>query len=151
MAGVSGVEHPNTKAAVVANNNGTEDEATAPTPTGEIAKGAGKSPAAPAGPSTPEEDKADSVLTCMNGCGQAVECMNACLSTGYNVPTGSSSSFPTLMSSTSAPALISTTTTATGASPTAGSSVQRSSASHVSFQMMGAMTVIVMAVAFASL
>ncbi|KAF9139803.1 hypothetical protein BGX30_007444 [Mortierella sp. GBA39] len=42
----------------------------------------------PPGPKTPAEEKADSVLSCMEGCAGVVVCQNSCITTGYNVPAG---------------------------------------------------------------
>ncbi|KAF9546695.1 hypothetical protein EC957_009455 [Mortierella hygrophila] len=42
----------------------------------------------PPGPKTAAEEKADSVLACMDGCQGQVACQNSCITTGYNVPVG---------------------------------------------------------------
>ncbi|KAK3831325.1 MAG: hypothetical protein JOS17DRAFT_802881 [Linnemannia elongata] len=42
----------------------------------------------PPGPRTAAEEKADSVLSCMEGCAGVVACQNSCITTSYNIPAG---------------------------------------------------------------
>lgn len=67
-----------------------------------------------AGPRTAAEEKADSVLTCMEGCGTQVACQNSCISTGYNIPSG-----PIPSATASIPPPLGATVTSTVAASTA--------------------------------
>ncbi|KAF9003851.1 hypothetical protein BGZ52_009243 [Haplosporangium bisporale] len=91
-------------------------------------------PAAPAlvptGPVTPAEEKADAVLSCINGCGAGgVTCMNQCVYSGYNVPSAPPANtpppvVPTPLPSSATP--VSPSVTPTGTAGTAGSSASKS-------------------------
>ncbi|KAF9386743.1 hypothetical protein CPB97_003384 [Podila verticillata] len=84
----------------------------------------------PTGPVTPAEEKADSVLSCINGCGAGgVTCMNQCIYTGYNVPSAPPANtpppvVPTPLPSSATP--VSPSATPTGTAGTAGSSASKS-------------------------
>ncbi|KAG0072853.1 hypothetical protein BGZ89_002440 [Linnemannia elongata] len=70
----------------------------------------------PPGPRTAAEEKADSVLSCMEGCAGVVACQNSCITTGYNIPAGP---VPSVTASIPPP-LATVTPTVPGSSPPAG-------------------------------
>ncbi|KAI8602998.1 hypothetical protein EDD21DRAFT_442389, partial [Dissophora ornata] len=86
--------------------------ATASTPATETPQEIANGSAASGEPNTPEEEKADSVLSCMDGCTGNTECQNGCIASGYNV---NLSSVPPVISATvSSPV----SSTSTGVAPT---------------------------------
>ncbi|KAK3846150.1 MAG: hypothetical protein J3R72DRAFT_254219 [Linnemannia gamsii] len=111
--------------------------------------------AAPAGPRTAAEEKADAVLACMTSC-TGTACQNACINTGYNVPSG-----PVPAITASIPPPIGATVTATAAAPTAtasatpskpqGSGAGASLSSCAGYRMAGAVVVVAAASFFVGL
>jgi hypothetical protein len=110
-----------------------------------------------AGPRTPAEEKADSVLSCMEGCGGVVSCQNSCISTGYNIPSGpvpsATASIPPPLGATVTPGVSASTapaaaTTAPGTPPKGqGSGAQ----SGFGYSMGGAVAFVVFASFFVAL
>ncbi|KAF9127795.1 hypothetical protein BGW39_005614 [Mortierella sp. 14UC] len=114
--------------------------------------------AAPAGPRTPAEEKADEVLACMATCSgtATVTCQNNCVATGYNVPLNG----PIPSSTASIPPPIGATVTTTTVAPTATAPAgaaepkpQGSGAAGTlsSYRMAGAVVVVAVVSFFAGL
>ncbi|KAG0094658.1 hypothetical protein BGZ93_006930 [Podila epicladia] len=88
---LTGVAHPKAKAVeptaetAAPEAPATGDPIVSVDPAGPPA-GPGAAPLVPTGPVTPAEEKADAVLSCVNGCNGVVTCQNQCIYTGYNVP-----------------------------------------------------------------
>ncbi|KAG0274202.1 hypothetical protein BGZ96_004439 [Linnemannia gamsii] len=109
----------------------------------------------PHGPRTQAEEKADAVLTCMEGCGTGVACQNSCISTGYNIPSGPvpsvTASIPLPIGATVTPtAAASTAPAATTAGNTKGSGATVAQ-SGFGYRMGGAAAVVVVASFFVAL
>ncbi|KAF9904106.1 hypothetical protein EC991_003081 [Linnemannia zychae] len=112
--------------------------------------------AAPAGPRTAAEEKADTVLSCMESCGGAVACQNGCISTGYNVPLNGP--IPSVTASVPPPigATVTATTAASSATASVGSAPNKPQGSGAagalsSYRMAGAMVVVAIASFFVGL
>jgi hypothetical protein len=88
-----------------------------------------------AGPPTPEDEKADAALSCMDGCSGNVACQNACIGKIYNVNLGT----PATSSTGSLSSTITISSVAT-TSPSAGSP---SSASSGAVQTLGANALVI--------
>ncbi|KAF9359293.1 hypothetical protein BGX26_012673 [Mortierella sp. AD094] len=118
----------------------------------EIANGGTPLPP-PAGPRTPAEETADSVLNCMDSCAGVVACQNDCVSKGYNVNLNA----PVPAATGSVPPPIGTTATA-NATATATTAPAASTTAHVasgaatpSLQMVGVAVAVGIASLFATL
>ncbi|KAF9094956.1 hypothetical protein BGX23_001320 [Mortierella sp. AD031] len=111
----------------------------------------------PSGPRTPAEEKADSVLACMEGCAGAAACENQCITTGYNVPTGPVPTAtvvpppPVNATPTATVAAPPTTTVATATTTPKGSSGASSLSAMTSYRMVGAVVVVAVASLFVGL
>ncbi|KAG9071071.1 hypothetical protein KI688_008614 [Linnemannia hyalina] len=102
----------------------------------------------PPGPKTPAEEKADSVLSCMEVCGaDAVVCLNNCITTGYNVPAGP---VPSVTASIPPPLSTVTPTTAPVAATTAGTTPKAQGSGAMSISSSYGMGCAVVVVAIAS-
>ncbi|KAF8943736.1 hypothetical protein BGZ47_005120 [Haplosporangium gracile] len=89
----------------------------------------------PPGPKTAAEEKADSILSCMEGCAGAVACQNSCITTGYNVPTGPIPSVTAFI-----PPPIAATGTATAAASAAPAAAPTAAGTPLKAQGSGAMS-----------
>ncbi|KAF9150132.1 hypothetical protein BG015_008067 [Linnemannia schmuckeri] len=114
----------------------------------------------PPGPKTAAEEKADSVLSCMEGCAGAIVCQNSCITTGYNVPVGPipsvTASIPppiaaTVTAAVAPSAAPAAPTTAAGIPPKAQGSGAMSGFGGNSYEMSCAVLVVAVASFFACL
>ncbi|KAF9934125.1 hypothetical protein FBU30_003406 [Linnemannia zychae] len=145
----------------VATPDAAADTAAANEPTDPAIVNGGTPLPAPVGPKTPAEDKADSVLSCMDGCSGNAKCQQDCVSTGYNVPMSApipsvSASIPppigvtvtSVAATATAPASAATTTAATAPKPQGANAASNIG---VSYRMIGAAAVVAVASVFAGL
>ncbi|KAG0014768.1 hypothetical protein BGZ81_000264 [Podila clonocystis] len=144
---LTGVPHPKAKA--VEPTGETDAAPTAPVTTGDpivsvdpagTPAGPGTVPLVPTGPVTPAEEKADSVLSCINGCNGVLTCQNQCIYTGYNVPSTPPAGIPPPVVPTPLPSGATSASSATGATPT-GTNNQGSSASKSQWHVASAVAI----------
>ncbi|KAF9318001.1 hypothetical protein BG003_011961 [Podila horticola] len=149
--GLTGVAHPKAKAVeptaeadAAPGAPVTGDPIVSVDPAGTVP---GVAPLVPTGPVTPAEEKADSVLSCVNGCNGVVTCQTACIYSGYNVPSAPPAGVPPPVVPTPLPSGATPVPSATGAATPTGSTTQGSSASksqwHVAFAVALAFATIV--------
>ncbi|KAG0028365.1 hypothetical protein BGZ82_008458 [Podila clonocystis] len=143
---LTGVAHPKAKAVEPTG----ETDAAPPVTTGDpivsvdpagTPAGPGPVPLVPTGPVTPAEEKADSVLSCINGCSGVLTCQNQCIYTGYNVPSTPPAGIPPPVVPTPLPSgATSVPSAANGATPT-GTNTQGSSASKSQWHVASAVAI----------
>ncbi|KAF9302607.1 hypothetical protein BGZ74_005093 [Mortierella antarctica] len=144
---LTGVAHPKAKAVeptaetdAAPDAPATGDPIISVEPAGEAPGGPGAAPLVPTGPVTPAEEKADAVLSCINGCNGVLTCQNQCIYTGYNVPSTPPAGVPPPVVPAPLPSgatTVPSATAAAAATPT-GTTTQGSSASKSKWHVASA-------------